>query len=153
MWPKYWSFSFSISPSSEYSELISFRIDWFNLLAVQETHKSLLQHHSSKASILRHSAFLTVQLSHPYMTTGKTIALLNRKYFPLALGSCSISRASTSHRALSRACCPPFAGSPAAEQLQDILGEEDEAPNPTLFTEMDTLQHDGDQMEWKESAR
>ena len=74
-WPKYWSFSFSISPSSEYSGLISFRIDWFDLLAVQGTLKSLLQHHSSKASILWHSAFVMVQLSHPYMTTGKTTAL------------------------------------------------------------------------------
>ena len=73
--PKYWSFSFSISPSNEYSELISIRIDWLNLLVVQETLKSLLQHHSSKASILQCSAFFTVQLSHPYMTTGKTIAL------------------------------------------------------------------------------
>ena len=74
-WPKYWSFSFSTSPSKEYSGLISFRIGWFDLLAVQGTLKSLLQHHSSKASILQHSAFLMVQLSHPYMTTGKTIAL------------------------------------------------------------------------------
>ena len=74
-WPKYWSFSFNISPSSEYSGLISFRIEWLNLLAVQGTLKSLLQHHSWKASILRHSAFFMVQLSHPYMTTGKTIAL------------------------------------------------------------------------------
>ena len=74
-WPQYWSFSFSISPSSEYSTLISFRMDWLNLLAVQGTLKSLLQHHSSKASILWHSAFFIVQLSHPYMTTGKTIAL------------------------------------------------------------------------------
>ena len=74
-WPKYWSFSFSISPSKEYSGLISFRIYWFHLLVVQGTLKSLLQHHSSKASILGHSAFLTVQLSHPHMTTGKTIAL------------------------------------------------------------------------------
>ena len=72
---RYWSFSFSISPSSEYSGLIPFRIDWFDLLAVQGTLKSLLQHHSSKASILWHSAFFTVQLSHPYTTTGKTIAL------------------------------------------------------------------------------
>ena len=72
---KYWSFSFSISPSSEYSELISFRMDWFDLLAVQGTLKSLLQHHSSKVSILWHSAFFIVQLSHPYMTTRKTIAL------------------------------------------------------------------------------
>ena len=74
-WPKYWSFSFSISPSSEYSGLISFRIDWLDLLAVQGTLKTLLQHQSSKASILWHSAFFTVQLSHPYTTTGKTIAL------------------------------------------------------------------------------
>ena len=75
MWPKYWNFSFSISPSREYSGLISFRTGWFDLLEVQETLKSLLQHHSSKASILWHSAFFTVQLLHPYMTTGKTIAL------------------------------------------------------------------------------
>ena len=74
-WPKYWSFSFNISPSKEYSGLISFRIDWLDLLAVQGTLKSLLQHHSSKESILWHSAFFMAQLSHPYMTTGKTIAL------------------------------------------------------------------------------
>ena len=74
-WPKYWSFSFSISPSDEHPGLISFRMDWLDLLAVQGTLKSLLQHHSSKASILHRSAFFTVQLSHPYMTTGKTIAL------------------------------------------------------------------------------
>ena len=74
-WPKYWSFNFSISPSNEYSGLISFRMDWLNLLSVQGTLKSLLQHHSSKASILRHLAFFIVQLSHPYMTTGKTIVL------------------------------------------------------------------------------
>ena len=74
-WPKNWNFSFSISPSNEYSGLISFRIDWLDLLAVQGTLKSLLQHHSSKASIIQHSAFFTVQLSHPYMTTGKTKAL------------------------------------------------------------------------------
>ena len=74
-WPKYWSFSFTISPSNEYSRLISFRMDWFDLLTVQGTLKSLLQHHSSKASILRCSAFFIVQHSHPYMTTGKTIAL------------------------------------------------------------------------------
>ena len=74
-WPKYWSFSFSLSPSNEHPGLISFRIDWLDLLAVQGTLKSLLQHHSSKASIFQHSAIFTVQLSHPYMTTGKTIAL------------------------------------------------------------------------------
>ena len=75
-WPKCWSFSFSISPSNEYSGLISFRMDWFDLLAVPGTLKSLLQHHSLKGSILWHSAFFMVQLSHPYMTTGKTIALI-----------------------------------------------------------------------------
>ena len=74
-WPKYWSFSFSISPSNAYSGLISFRIDWLDLLAIQGTFKSLLQYYSSKASILKHSAFFIVQLSHPYMTTGKTIVL------------------------------------------------------------------------------
>ena len=74
-WPKYWSFNFSISPSKEHPGLISFRMDWSDLLAVQGTLKSLLQHHSSKVSILWHPAFITVQLSHPYMTTGKTIAL------------------------------------------------------------------------------
>ena len=75
-WPKYWSFNFSSCPSNEYSELISFRVDWLDLLAVQGTLKSLLQHHNSKASILWHSAFFMVQLSHPYMTTRKTIALI-----------------------------------------------------------------------------
>ena len=79
-WPKYWSFSFSISPSNEYSGLISFRIDWLDLLTVQGTLKSLLQHHSSKASILQRSAFFIVQLSHLYMTTGKTIALTRRTF-------------------------------------------------------------------------
>ena len=79
-WPKYWSFSFNISPSNEHSELISIRMDWLDLLTVQGTLKSLLQHHSSKASILQHSAFFIIQLSHPYMTTGKTIAL-NRRTF------------------------------------------------------------------------
>ena len=77
-WPKYWSFSFNISPSNEHPGLISFRMDWLDLLAVQGTLKSLLQHHSSKASVLRCSAFFIVQLSHPYMTTGKTIALTRR---------------------------------------------------------------------------
>ena len=77
-WPKYWSFSFSISPSNEYSRLISFRIEWFDLLAVQGALKSLLQHHSSKASILCLSAFFIVQLSHPYMTIGKTIVLIRQ---------------------------------------------------------------------------
>ena len=79
-WPKYGSFSFNISPSNEHSGLISFRMDWLQLLAVQGTVRSLLQHHNSKASILRHSAFFIVQLSHPYMTTGKTIALTGRTF-------------------------------------------------------------------------
>ena len=79
-WPKYWSFSFSISPFNEYSGLISFRIEWFGFLTVQGTLKSLLQHHSSKASVFWCSAFFTVQFSHPYMTTGKTIALTRRTF-------------------------------------------------------------------------
>ena len=79
-WPKYWNFSFSISPSKEYSGLISFRIDWIHLLAIQESLKSLLQHHSSKGSILWHSAFFIVQLSHPYMAIGKTIALTRQTF-------------------------------------------------------------------------
>ena len=79
-WPKYWSFSFSIRPSNEYSGLISFRMDWLDLLAVQGALKSLLQHHSSKVSVLQHSALFIVQLSHPYMTTGKTIALTRQTF-------------------------------------------------------------------------
>ena len=80
MWPKYWSFSFSISPSNEHAGLISFRMDWLDLLAVQGTLKSLLQHHSSKASVLQRSAFFIAQLSHPYMTTGKPIALTRQTF-------------------------------------------------------------------------
>ena len=79
-WPEYWSFSLSVSPSNEHSGLVSFRIDWMDILAVQGTRKRLLQHHSSKASILRCSAFFTLQLSHPYMTTGKTIALTRQTF-------------------------------------------------------------------------
>ena len=85
LWPKYWSFCFSISLSSEHPGLISFRMDWLDLLAVQGTLKSLLQHHSSKALILRCSAFFTVQLSHPYMTTGKTIALTRQTFVDILL--------------------------------------------------------------------
>ena len=89
-WPKYWSFTFNISPSNEYPGLISFRMDWLDLLAVQGTHKSLLQHHSSKISILQHSAFFTVQLSHPYMTTGKTIALTRWTFVGKVMSEASI---------------------------------------------------------------
>ena len=87
-WPKYWSFSFSISPSSVHPGLISFRMDWLDLLSVQGTLKSLLQHHSSKASILQLLAFFTVQLSHPYMTTGKTIALTRRTFVGKVISLC-----------------------------------------------------------------
>ena len=87
-WPKYWSFSFSISPSNEHPVLISFKMDWLDLLAVQGTLKSLLQHHSSKAWILWHSAFFTVQLSHPYMTTGKIIALTRRTFVGKVMSLC-----------------------------------------------------------------
>ena len=87
-WAKYWSFSFSISPYSEHPGLISFRMDWLDLLAVQWTLQSLLQHHSSKASILLHSAFFTVQLSHPYMTTGKTVALTRRTFVGKVMSLC-----------------------------------------------------------------
>ena len=94
-WPKYWSFSFNISPSNEHPEWISFRMDWLDLLAAQGTLKSLLHHHSSKASILRHSAFFMVQLPHPYMTTGETIALTIRTFagqvISLALICCLVS--------------------------------------------------------------
>ena len=87
-WPKYWRFSFSMSPSNEYPALISLRMDWLDLLAVQVTLKSLLQHHSSKASILRCSAFFRVQLSHPYMTTGKTIALTRQTFVDKVMSLC-----------------------------------------------------------------
>ena len=106
-WPKYWRFSFNISPSDEYSGLISFRMDWLDLLAVQGTLKSLLQHHSSKASILWQSAFFMVQLLHPYMTTGKTIAFTIQTFVSnlihhiscvySLLGSCSVSDDLTHH--------------------------------------------------------
>ena len=89
-WPKYWSFSFNISTSNEYSGLISFRVDWLELLAVQETLRSLLQHHSSKASILWYSAFFIVQLSHPYMTIGKTIDLTRRIFVDKVMSAFNI---------------------------------------------------------------
>ena len=110
-WPKYWSFSFNISPSNEYSGQISFRIDWLDLLAVQEMLKYLLQHQRSKASILRHSAFFTVQLSHPYMTTGKTIALTRRTFvgevMSLLLNMLSRFLPRSKHLLISRLQSPP----------------------------------------------
>ena len=110
-WPKYWSFSFSISPSNEYSGLISFRMDWLDLLAVQGTLKSLLQHHSSKASILRHSAFFTVWLWHPYMTTGKTIALTSRTFVGTVMSLLFNMRSRLVITFLSRSKCLNFMAS------------------------------------------
>ena len=107
-WPKYWSFSFSIIPSKEHPGLISFRMDWLALLAVQGTRKSLLQHHSSKASILRCSAFFTVQLSHPYMTTGKTVALTTAAATAKSLQSCPT-------------LCDPIDGSSQGSPIPGIL--------------------------------
>ena len=112
-WPKYWCFSFNISPSNEYSVLISFRNDWFYLLAVQGTLNSLFQHHSSKASILLHSAFFIVQLSHPYMTTGKTIALTRRTFVGKVM-SLLFNMLSAAAKSL-QSCltlCDPMDGSP-----------------------------------------
>ena len=109
-WPNYWSFSFSVSPSNEHPGLISFRMDWLDLLAVQGTLKSLLQHHSSKASIFQHSAFFTVQLSHPYMTTGKTIALTRwtfvSKVMPLLFNMLSRLVITVLPRSKFLHCCP-----------------------------------------------
>ena len=109
-WPKYWSFSFSISPSSKPPGLISFRMDWLDLFAVQGTLKSLLQHHSSKASIFWHSAFFTVQLSHPYMTTGKTTALTRQTFIGkvMSLLFNMLSRCVITFLMLSLCLCFPF---------------------------------------------
>ena len=123
-WPKYWSFSFSISPSNEHPGLVSFRMDWLGLLAVQGTHKSLLQDHSSKASILRCSAFFTVQLSHPYMTTGKTIAL-TRWTFVGKVISLPFNMLSAAAAAKSLQSCPtlcdPIDRSPLGSPIPGIL--------------------------------
>ena len=120
-WPKYWSFSFSISPSNEYSGLISFRMDSLDPLAVEGTLKNLLQHHSSKASILRRSAFFTVQLSHPYMTTGKTITLTRRtfvdKVMSLLFNMLSAAKSLQSCPTL----CDPIDGSPLGSPVPGIL--------------------------------
>ena len=126
-WPKYRNFSFSISPSNEYSGLISFSMDWMDLLAVQGTLKSLLQHHSSKASILLHSAFFKVQLSHPYMTTGKTIALTRRSFVGkvMSLLFNMLSAADAAAAAKSLQLCPtlcdPIDGSPPGSPVPGIL--------------------------------
>ena len=126
-WPKYWSFSFSISPSNEYSGLISFSMDWMDLLAVQGTLKSLLQHHSSKASILWHSAFFIVQLSHPYMTTGKTIALTRRSFVGKVMSllfnmlSAAAAAAAAKSLQLCPTLCDPIDGSPPGSPVPGIL--------------------------------
>ena len=122
-WPNYWSFSFSISPSNEYLGLISFRMDCFDLFAVQGTLKSLLQHHSSKASILWCSAFFIVQLSHPYMTTGKTIALIRwtfvGKVMSLLFNMLSAAAAKSLQPCLT--LCNPIDGSPPGSSVHRIL--------------------------------
>ena len=125
-WPKYWSFSFSISPSKEHPGLISSRMDWLDLLAVQGTLKSLFQHQSSKASILQHSAFFTVQLLHPYMTTGKTIALSRRtfvgKVMSLLFSMLSaVATAAAKSLQLCQTLCDPIDGSPPGSCVPGIL--------------------------------
>ena len=122
-WPKYWRFSFSISPSNEHPGLISFRMDWLDLLAAQGTLKSLLQHHSSKASILQRSAFFIVQLSHPYMTTGKTVAL-TRWTFADKVKSLlfnMLSAAAAKSLQSCRTLCNPIDGSPQGSAVPGIL--------------------------------
>ena len=116
-WPKYWSFSFNISPSNEHPGLISFRMDWLDLLAVQGTLKSLLQHHSSKASVLWCSAFFTVQLSYPYMTTGKTIALTRWNFIYTAATMLCYAKSLQSCPTL----CDPIDGSPPGFPVPGIL--------------------------------
>ena len=122
-WSEYWSFSFSISPSKVHPELISFRMDWLDLLAVQGILKSILQHHSSKASILRCSAFFTVQLSHPYMTTGKTIALTRwtfvGKIMSLFFNTLSAAAGKSLQSCLT--LCDPIDGSPPGSPVPGIL--------------------------------
>ena len=113
-WPKFWSFSFSIIPSKEIPGLISFRMDWLDLLTVQGTRKSLLQHHSSKASILWRSAFFTVQLSHPYMTTGKTIALTRRTFVGKVLAAAKSLQSCPT-------LCDPIDSSPPGSTVPGIL--------------------------------
>ena len=121
-WPKYWSFSFSISPSNEHPGLISFRMDWLDLLAVQGTLKNLLQHHSSKASILWHSAFFIVQLSHPYMTTGKTIALTRQTFVGKVMSVLfNMLSAAAKLLQLCLTLCDPTDSSPPGSPVPGIL--------------------------------
>ena len=122
-WPKYWSFSFNISPSNEHPGLISFRMDWLDLLAVQGTLKSLLQHQSSKTSILQCSAFFIVQLSHPYMTTGKTIALTRRTFVDkvMSLLFNMLSAAAAKSLQLCLTLCDPIDGTPPGSPVPGIL--------------------------------
>ena len=138
-WRKYWSFSFSISPSKEHTGLISFRMDWLDLLAVQGTLKSLLQHHSSKASILWRSAFLTFQLSHPYMTTGKTIALTRRTFVGkvMSLLMNMLSRLVITFLPGNKRLLASWLQSPSAVILEpwDFFGRNDaKAETPVLWT-------------------
>ena len=120
-WPKYWSFSFSISPSKEHTGLISFRMDRLDLLAVRGTLKSLLQHHSSKASILRRLAFFTVQLSHPYMTTGKTVALTRRTFVGKVMSLVFKMLSAAKSLQLCPTLCDPIDGSPLGSSVPGIL--------------------------------
>ena len=124
-WPKYWSFSFNISPSNEHPGIIAFRMNWLDLLAVQGTLKSLLQHHSSKASFLWHSAFFRVQLSHPYMTTGKTIALTRwtfvGKVMSLLFNMLSAAAAAAKLLQSYPTLCNPIDGSPPGSPVPGIL--------------------------------
>ena len=126
-WPKYWRFSFSIIPSKEHPGLISFRMDWLDLLAVQGTHKSLLQHHSSKASILWRSAFFTIQLSHPHMITGKTIALTRRTFVGkvMSLLLNMLSRLVITFPPLTKRLLIPWLQSPSAVILEPQIIKSD----------------------------
>ena len=138
-WPKYWSFSLNISPSNEHPALISFRMDWLDLLAVQGTLKSLLQHHSSKASILRHSAFFIVQLSHPYMTTGKTIALTRGTFVAAAAAAKSLQSCPT--------LCDPIDGSPPGSSIPGILRQEHWSGLP-----FPSPMHESEKWKWSRSV-
>ena len=138
-WPKYWSFSFSISPSNEHPELISFRMDWLDLLAVQGTLKSLLQLHSSKASILQCSAFFTVQLSHPYLTTGKTIALTRQAFVSkvMSLVLNMLSRLVTTFLPMSKCLLISWLQSPSA-----VILEPKKIKSDTVSTVTPSISHE-----------